>query len=380
VLRLATIVLPLSLAASAASAAGDRAAAAALAAQAEIEAARGDLAAAIRTLESAEKAAPEWAELKVNLAALRSRAGDFQGAIDAARAALALAPTLEGARINLGLAQLKAGDAAGANATLDPYRGRADVPVPVLVAIGLAAAALAHPADSAHELGRAVVAGVRDPGVLYALARARREVGDAEGAHQAGELLRTGSPDSAARHMIDGDAADAGHDWDGAEAAYRRALAADDRFPGAHYSLGLVLFKKRAYESALEELDRELSLQPRYAPALYYRAVIELDRGRPQDAIPALQQAVAAAPGMMEAWRDLGRALVESGDGAGATGALERAVSLDARDPRSYFLLSRALDLAGRKVDAQEARRRATELNRQLRQELKDKVSGPPER
>src|SRR5690606_3830893 len=70
--------------------------AAAIAATADAHAAAGRLDDAIRAMEEAERVAPGWAELKVNLAALRSEAGDYAGAIAAARAALKLDSSLDG--------------------------------------------------------------------------------------------------------------------------------------------------------------------------------------------------------------------------------------------------------------------------------------------
>ena len=354
----------------------DREAAAALAERAQTLAAAGDLPDAIATLERAEAESPDWPELKVNLAALRSRSGDYEGAIRAARAALELTPELDAARFNLGLAQLKSGDPGAAAATLERYRGRADAPASVRVALGLAYVAQHRAAEAAAELGAAAAAGIRDPGVLYALARARRDAGDRDGAESARGLLAASAPGSAALEMLTGDALDAARDWVAAEAAYRRAIAADDRFPGAHHSLGLMLYKRRAYDEAARAFDAELQRQPRYAPALYYRALLELDRGRAREAIPQLEAAVAAVPSMVEGWRDLGRARLDAGLPGPAAEALRTAITLDGDDPRAFYLLSRALTRAGEPRAAAEALRRASELNRRHREGLQDKVSG----
>ncbi|MDQ3346318.1 MAG: hypothetical protein M3473_08515, partial [Chloroflexota bacterium] len=150
--------------------------AAALAATADEHAAAGRLTEAVRTMEEAERIAPAWAELKVNLAALRSAAGDYAGAIAAARDALRLDATLEGAWVNLGLAQLKSGDAAAAAETLGRYKGHRDAPASARAALGVAL-------------------------------------------------------------LLVGDAADAEHDWPVAEAAYRAALEVDPAVLRGHYSL-----------------------------------------------------------------------------------------------------------------------------------------------
>lgn len=289
--------------------------AAALAATADAHASAGRLAEAILAMEEAERMAPAWAELKVNLAALRSEAGDYAGAMAAARHALRLDSTLEGAWVNLGLAELKSGDAPAAAKTLSRYKGRKDAPKAARAALGVAL-------------------------------------------------------------LLVGDAADAAHDWPGAEAAYRDAMAADPAVPRGHYSLGLVLYKQRRYDEAASHLDRELATDPTYHPALQYRAELELDRGNAAAALPLLERLTTVAPESGEGWRALGRARIDLGLGEGAVTALRRAVELTPDDPSAAFLLGRALMLAGRAAEAKAAFARATELNQRVRDELQRRISG----
>lgn len=316
--------------------------AAALAATAEDQAAGGRLADAIRTMEAAERLAPAWAELKVNLAALRSQAGDYAGAIAAARAALGIDPSLDGARFNLGLAQLKSGDASGAIETLEQYATSREAPPVALAALGLALFRVDRASEAADVLQRAVQSGVRDPDVLLTL----------------------------------GDAEDARHDWGAAEAAYRAALAAHPNLLRGHYSLGLMLFKQRRYDEAAAEFDRELARDPRYAPALRYRAELELDRGNVEVALPLLLHLTSTAPQDADGWRILGRARLDHGQADEAVRSLERARVLAPNDAAVHFLLGRALAATGRKAEADAAFARANQLNQQLRDELQKRVSG----
>ena len=319
--------------------------AAALATVADEHAAAGRLAEAIRVMEEAERIAPVWPELKVNLAALRSQAGDYAGAIAAARGALQIDNGLEGAWLNLGLAQLKSGDATAAAATLTRFKDRRDAPPVAIAALGLALLRIGRTAEAAATLQRAVDAGMRDADVLLSL----------------------------------GDAEDAKHDWTAAEAAYRRALTANPAVPRGHYSLGLVLYKQQRYDEAAGEFDRELASDPVYPPALRYRAELELDRGNADAAVPFLQRLTATAPRDVDGWRLLGRArldLAGATDVAEAAVALQRAIELAPEDSSAHFLLGRALARAGRKVEADAAFARASELNQRLRDRLQQRVSG----
>lgn len=293
----------------------DRVRAAALAEAADRQAAAGKLAEAVRTMETAERAAPGWAELKVNLAALRSAAGDYAGAIAAARAALKIDDRLEGAWINLGLAQLKSGDAPAAAATLGRYKDRPDAPASARAALAIA-------------------------------------------------LVQVG------------DASDAKHDWPAAEAAYRSALRVDPAVPRGHYSLGLLLYKQRRYPEAAVELDKELAIDADYPPALRYRAELELDRGEPAAALSWLGRLTRVAPDLAEGWRALGRARLDLGAPADALTALRQATSLAPDDPSAHFLLGRALTATGAAIEGQAAFARAADLNQRLRDQLQQRVSG----
>ena len=353
-----------------------REAAAALAARADRDAAAGDLDAAVRALEEAARAAPRWAELKVNLAAMKSRAGDYAGAIAAARAALALDPSLDGARFNLGLAQFKSGDPERASATLDPYRGDATAPLAVHVALGLSDAALDRFAPAAASLEHAVAAGLRAPGVLYTLGRTWVKLGNLARARKIEELLASTAPGSAEQQMLAGDLADASNDWVAAEAAYRRVLEVNETFPGGRFALGLMLFKRRAYDAAAREFERVLQREPLYTPALYFLALLELDRARAAAAVPLLERLTRASPRSVDGWRDLGRAYLELDRATDAVTALRAAVDGDPESAPARFLLARALARAGRDAEAREQLRAATALNRKTRAELEARISG----
>jgi tetratricopeptide (TPR) repeat protein len=349
-----------------------------LAIRASEEADRGDLSAAIRTLEEAARVAPDWAELKVNLAAVRSQAGDYAGAVRAAREALALNPALDGARVNLGLAQLKSGDAAAAAETLAPYATRPDAPPVTLAALGLSLTVLARPADAFEPLARAADAGIDDVDVLYALGRAAFHVDDHARAGRALAALERVAPGSPQASILRGDTLDAHHDWAGAERAYREAIARERDFPRAQYSLGLVLYKQRQYDEAVAAFDRELALNARFDPALYYRGTLELDRGRPDVALPFLQRLTAVAPGRPEGWRALGRAQLALAQHDSAIVTLRESVRLDPTTASTRFLLARALKGAGRDAEAAAELRTAVELNRKVREALEERVSKIP--
>ena len=343
--------------------------------RADAAAAAGRAAEAVTLLEAAEREAPRWPELKVNLAAARSNAGDYAGAAAAARAALALNPSLDGARFNLGIALLKSGDAPGAAVALAPY---ADAPAPPAVhaALGLAWMQMDRASDAAPVLQRSLDGGMRERDTLLAAGRAWVRAGDPKRARGALRLLEGEAGSWVHTLLLAGDVADAGGDWGAAATHYRAALESEPDSAQAHYSLGLVLYKQRDYDEAARELGSALRLSPAHVPAHYYLALLELDRGNAARGAELLTRAVELAPGRADVVRDLGRARLDLDDIEHALPTLRRAISLAPEDPSAWFLLGRALQRNGNPDEARVALDRATKLNQQFRDKLEKRVSG----
>jgi tetratricopeptide (TPR) repeat protein len=343
--------------------------------RADAAVAGGRPAEAVTLLEAAERAAPDWPELKVNLAAARSSVGDYAGAAAAARAALALNPLLDGARFNLGIALLKAGDAAGAAVTLAPYK---DAPAPAAVhaALGLAWAQMDRGADAAPVLQRSIDAGLRDREVFLAAGRAWLQLDDMDRARAAVRLLEAQAASWIQTRLLAGDVADAGQDWNAAATHYRGAIALQPDAVEGHYSLGLVLYKQREYDLSVRAFERALDLAPAHVSSHYYLALLELDRGNATRGGELLGRAATLAPNRSDVARDLGRARIDLGELDGAIESLRRAIGLTPDDASAWFLLGRALQQRGRQEEARSAFDRATKLNQQLRDRLQKRVSG----
>lgn len=330
---------------------------------------------AVKLLEAAEREAPDWPELKVNLAAARSGVGDYKGAASAARAALALDPSLDGARFNLGLALLKDGDAPGAAVTLAPYASAAAPPV-VHAALGLAWMQMDRASDAAPVLQRSIDAGVRDRDVLLAGGRAWLKTEELDKAVRVGELLEAAAPNWIETHLLLGDVADARQDWRLAAKHYEAARNLDPRSAQARYSLGLILYKERAYEEAAREFQQAIARDQRHVSAHYYLGQLELDRGNAPRAIEVLERAAMLAPDRADIARDLGRARIRSGEYEAAVATLRRAIQLNLEDPSAWFLLGRAFQGSGQVAESRAALAKAVELNQLLRERLQQKVSG----
>lgn len=134
------------------------------------------------------------------------------------------------------------------------------------------------------------------------------------------------------------------------------------KMPNVHYTYATFLLVNDP-DKGLDELKKELELSPDHLPARISIAFEYLNRGRPDDARPHAEKAVAIAPGSFAAKACLGRVLLESDEKylPEAIRQLEAATKLAPDSPQVRFSLASAYAKAGRKQDA--ARER-TEFSR----------------
>ena len=62
--------------------------------------------------------------------------------------------------------------------------------------------------------------------------------------------------------------------------AAQQAVAADHALPEAHYQLGLVFARSRAWPAAAEAFERAIEREPRFAYAYYYAGLAHYNAGR----------------------------------------------------------------------------------------------------
>jgi tetratricopeptide (TPR) repeat protein len=107
-------------------------------------------------------------------------------------------------------------------------------------------------------------------------------------------------------------------DADGAVAAYRQALAGDDRLADAHVNLGRLLHERGARDEALAHYTRALEVRPDDALAAFNLGVAFEDAGRLDESIDMYQRALAADPHAADAHYNLAGIYERLGDRAAA--------------------------------------------------------------
>jgi type IV pilus assembly protein PilF len=85
-------------------------------------------------------------------------------------------------------------------------------------------------------------------------------------------------------------------DLDGAERAFREAVAFNDRWPQSQAHLGKVLYLKGDLLGAAESLARAIRLDPKYVEARYRLALTFIRMGRRAEAVAELRSVVRLAP------------------------------------------------------------------------------------
>jgi tetratricopeptide (TPR) repeat protein len=133
--------------------------------------------------------------------------------------------------------------------------------------------------------------------------------------------------------------------------------------PELHQKLGEVLYTKKSYAQAEEELRRAIQLDPGHARSLYLLGRVYLERHEARESVPYFEAALRSNAGLLEARAALGQAYIRLGEDDRAVKELERAASIDAYGDLHYLLYV-AYRKLGKSDLAQQALVRSQELRK----------------
>jgi serine/threonine-protein kinase len=141
-----------------------------------------------------------------------------------------------------------------------------------------------------------------------------------------------------------------------AERATRRALAIDSTIAETFLSLGLIhTFHTWDWEGADRAISRALALDSTSATAWFFHAWHFVARGRPEDALAALQKSRQLDPFSLITNARIGTVLTWMGRLPEAEAALRATLDLDPAYPVAQVQLARVLSLLGRHPEAEAA-------------------------
>ena len=101
---------------------------------------------------------------------------------------------------------------------------------------------------------------------------------------------------------------------DKAEKSFTEAVVSQPNFALNHYYLAEVYVRKGEFKSAVAAYSQTLEIDPEFYPACYNLALLLGKAERHQDAIGLLERTVVLNPEYVEAYQELVRLYIETGD------------------------------------------------------------------
>ena len=337
-------------------------------------------------LEEALRLRPDFLLARYQLAACCRKRGDFEGESRLLAEITQHAPDFAEAHHNFGLSlqyRDKPADAVEQLRTafrLEPKNPR------FALALGVALADR-DPAEATSVLRRLIDLAPSDPEAHYNLALAMAAMGDEDDAiHEFSAALALNPNHGGARRSLGIALMHADRLKESAE-QLQRAAAITPRDAETANNLGMVLLRLKDVEGAVVALEKAVSLNPKLIKAHFNLSQAYLRAGRADDArrasdraaaltkeqrdmgramvlvqsarqrlhasdaaaaIPLLREAIEAHPGFVDAYMELGRALLDSGsDPAAAIQQFRTALNLDPERADAHYYAGLALRKKG---------------------------------
>ncbi|MGB2990230.1 MAG: protein kinase, partial [Candidatus Zixiibacteriota bacterium] len=137
-----------------------------------------------------------------------------------------------------------------------------------------------------------------------------------------------------------------------AKEAARRALELDDKLGEAHASMGLALKLEKDLDGAEKEYLQAIQLNPAYAYAHYWYAMLLGEMGKDEEGMRELETAFELDPLSVVILVYLAGTRWESGDSLEAAELMERALEIEPTRVATYWAFGNGLRAAGRREDA----------------------------
>ena len=222
----------------------------------------------------------------------------------------------------------------------------------------------------------------------YALATAYLQGKDEPNATRVFSEMLTAFGDSPEIHMKFGSAYGAAGYPNQSIEEFKKVIAKNDKYPGAHYSLGaayLVGLSDAIYPEAAEEFRKELEINPNDYNSHFQLGAIELKQHKLPEAQADLSRATELDPKSPDPYVSLGQLYNELNRPADAEAALRKAIALTSdvsrnhyQVQRAHYLLARLLLQSGRQDEGKAEMEVSQELMQRsvLRNQGKDPGAG----
>jgi tetratricopeptide (TPR) repeat protein len=222
----------------------------------------------------------------------------------------------------------------------------------------------------------------------YALATADLALADKSGAERIFKEMLAGFGDTAALHMQIGLAYGNADDPEEAIREFKRTIAEDNKYPGAHYSLGAAYLLRSGdtnFPEAIAEFHKELAFHPDDYFSYSQLGYIAMTQHRLPEAVDDLTHASKLDPNNPDNFLLLGQIYAELGRDVEAEAALRSAIAVTS-DPSvnhyqirgAHYQLGRLLIQDGKIAEGKKEMQISEELLLQNKQLDKANVNGKP--
>jgi tetratricopeptide (TPR) repeat protein len=309
------------------------------------------------------------ANLGVNLA----KQAKYREAIAAYRRAATLDPTLPGINLNIGLAWFKLGDFRQAIAAFDkePPSDR------LTTLVGMSYFGLAQYKEAAARLKPLADAQPENTELVYLLAKCYVWARDTDAGMALFRKLLEHDPDSAAVHMLMGEALDSQFHADEAIKELEIAAKNGPTLPDVHFGLGYLYWKQKRYGQAKPEFELELKNNPSHSHALVYLGDLEMRAGKNAEALVLLKKALELQKDLHLAHLDMGMIYQQDKRKELAVAEFHEAIRTDANNYDAHYRLARLLKEMGRKAEADSEFAIVQKLHDKKTDDLLVEISGP---
>jgi tetratricopeptide (TPR) repeat protein len=343
---------------------------------------RGDLNAAEKAFRQVLELAPTDVGARVNLGVVDMRRHKWKEALENFNQAEKLAPEVAGIRLNIGLAYYRE---ANYKSAIPPFESvlRDQQSSQARHLLGLCYFFGERYADAVNALEPLWAASQNDLSYLYVLSVAAGNAGRHELEAQALKRLEEVGRDTPALHLLLGKGYLSRSQEDQAIAEMQLAAQADDKLPYVHYYLGLAYRQKRNLEKAKEEFSHDLALHSGSAAsdnAVAYDydqlGIVAYLQQENQEAQRDFEEAVKREPSIGTSWYGLAKIYREQGRSNQALKAIDHALAIDPNSASVHYLRSQILSQLGRKEDAQTDLAAVRRLQHESLDQLEKQIQG----
>ena len=295
---------------------------------------------------------PAVADAYNNLGVAAAAHKDFATALAEFRKAGEWYPALETLDRNLGMAAFYSGDYSEATAPLYRVMQRNPEDVRARTALGLSYFAAQNYQATLETLRPIEPAVASDPGAGSAYAVSLIKTGNYEDGVARLKTLEQANPDVAGLHATIGETYAEQGIYSTAIEEYKKSLALDSSQPRTHFLLGVALLRSGKPADAAPEFRTALATNPTDPLTVYDLALSLLQTQKRDEALPLFKQVVHQDPKYADAYYQLGKLELDSGDTKQSISNLETAASLSPSSDYIHYQLSLAYGRDSRSEDA----------------------------